>query len=155
MPTTASLLAVATGTGILTLLQVKNSKVCRILEWGISFNGAAVAAGIEVELLDTALIFATVTASVDADIMQVDGGTPILASTSGLTYTTTGTGYTASGEGTIVATTVHDAKFLTPTGNYHFDVRPRPINCIPGNSYRIRVKAAAGVSAICYMTLEF
>ena len=117
MPTTASQLGVSTGTGILTLLQILPTKRCRILEWGVSFAGAAVAAGVEVELLDTAAVFATVTASVDADIHKVDNGS-IAASTAGLTLGTAATGYTASAEGTVAATRIlMRATSRRPTGS--------------------------------------
>jgi hypothetical protein len=152
MPTTASQLGVSTGTGILTLLQILPTKRCRILEWGASFAGAAVAAGVEVELLDTAAVFATVTASVDADIHKVDSGS-IAASVAGLTLGTAATGYTASAEGTVAATRILDAGYITPTNWFHrtFDT---PREAIIGNSTRIRFKAAAGVVAICYMTIQ-
>ena len=157
MPTTASQLGVSTGTGILTLLQILPTKRCRILEWGASFAGAAVAAGVEVELLDTAAVFATVTGSVDADIHKVDTGS-IAASAAGLTLANAGnsflaTGYTASAEGTVAATRILDAGYITPTNWFHrtFDT---PREAIIGNSTRIRFKAAAGVVAICYMTIQ-
>ena len=152
MPTTASQLGVSTGTGILTLLQILPTKRCRILEWGASFAGAAVAAGVEVELLDTAAVFATVTASVDADIHKVDSGS-IAASVAGLTLGTAATGYTATAEGTVAATRILDAGYITPTNWFHrtFDT---PREAIIGNSTRIRFKAAAGVVAICYMTIQ-
>ena len=152
MPTTASQLGVSTGTGILTLLQILPTKRCRILEWGVSFAGAAVAAGVEVELLDTAAIFATVTASVDADIHKVDGGS-IAASTAGLTLGVAATGYTASAEGTVAATRILDAGFITPTNWFHRTFAT-PREAVIGNSTRIRFKAAAGVVAICYLTVE-
>ena len=152
MPTTASLAAVTTTTSILTMLQIKPFNPCRILEWGVSFSGAAVAAGIEVELLDTAAIFATVTASVDADVHKVDSGS-IAVSTAGLTLGTAATGYTASAEGTIAATRILDAGFITPTNWFHRTFTT-PRIAIVGNSTRIRVKAASAVNAICYMTIE-
>jgi hypothetical protein len=152
MPTSASQAGVSTSTNILTMLQILPTKRCRIMEWGISFVGAAVAAGVEVELLDTAAIFATVTASVDADIYKVDGGS-IAASTAGLTLGTAATGYTASAEGTVAATRILDAGYITPTNWFHRTFAT-PREAVIGNSTRIRVKAAAGVLAICYMTIE-
>ena len=152
MPTTASLAGVSTSTSILTMLQILPTKRCRILEWGISFNGVAVAAGIEVELLDTAAIFATVTASVDADIYKVDSGS-IAASTAGLTLGVAATGYTASAEGTVAATRILDAAYITPTNWFHRTFAT-PREAVIGNSTRIRVKAASAVSAICYLTVE-
>ena len=152
MPTTASQAAVSTGTSILTLLQILPTKRCRILEWGISFSGAAVAAGIEVELLDTAAVFATVTASVDADIHKVDNGS-IAASVAGLTLGTAATGYTASAEGTVAATRILDAGFITPTNWFHRTFAT-PREAVIGNSTRIRVKAGSAANAICYLTVE-
>jgi hypothetical protein len=153
MPTTASLAPVSTGTTILTMLQIKPKVSGAIVDWGISFAGAAVAAGIEVELLHTAAVFATVTASAEADCHKVDGGSTLAASY--LTFATDGTGYTGSAEGTVAATTIFDAGLITPTNYYRREFTNRRPLMIAGNSYRIRVKAAAGVNAICYMTLEF
>jgi len=152
MPTTASLASVSTGTAILTMLQILPTKRCRILEWGISFNGAAVAAGCEVELLDTAAVFATVTASVDADIHKVDSGS-IAASVAGLTLGVAATGYTASAEGTVAATRILDAGYITPTNWFHRTFAT-PREAVIGNSTRIRVKTGAAINAICYMTIE-
>ena len=74
MQTTAAFAAVTTGTSIKTLLQLKASatKVLKIKEWGISFDGSAAATPIKVELIETD-VAATVTASVAADITKVDG----------------------------------------------------------------------------------
>ena len=152
MPTSASQLGVSTGTGILTLLQILPTKRCRIMEWGVSFAGAAIAAGVEVELLDTAAVFATVTASVDADIHKVDGGS-IAASTAGLTLGVASTGYTASADGTVAATRILDAGYITPTNWFHRTFAT-PREAIIGNSTRIRVKTGAAINAICYMTIE-
>lgn len=153
MATTAAQLAVSTGTGILTMLQVKPAAEGRIVDWGISFAGAAVAAGVEVELLHTAQVFATVTAHVEAGCHKVDGGSALAANY--LTFAVDGTGYTGSAEGTVAATTIFDAAYVTPTNWYRREFLVRRPLLIVGNSYRIRVKAAAGVLAKCYMTLEF
>lgn len=155
MPTTASFAAVTTGTAIKTLLQIKPFNIVKIKEWGISFDGSAAATPIEVELLDTGAIFATVTASVDADVYKFDGAEGAVASVAGLTLGTTATGYTSSGEGSIVATKLFDTQFIAPTGQYvkQFPLGLEP-KCIIGNSVRIRVKAGTAVNAICYMVLE-
>lgn len=156
MPTTASFAAVTTGTAIKTMLQIKPFNVCRIVEWGISFDGSAAATPIEVELLDTGTIFGTVTASADADVMKVDGAEGAVASVAGLTLGTTSTGYTCTSEGSIVAVKLFDVQFIAPTNQYvlQFPLGREP-KCIIGNSVRIRVKAGAAVNAICYMVLEF
>lgn len=155
MPTTAAQLAVTTGTSIKTLLQIKPFNVVRVVEWGISFDGAAAAAGIQCELLDTGTVFATVTASADADIPKFDGAEGAVASIAGLTLGTSATGYTSSGEGTITTTKIFDTQFVQPTGQYikQFPLGREP-KCVIGNSVRIRVKAAAAVNALAYMVLE-
>jgi hypothetical protein len=155
MPTTASFAAVTTGTAIKTLLQLKPFNVCKIIEWGISFDGSAAATPIEVELLDTGTIFGTVTASADADIMKMDGAEGAVASIAGLTLGTTGTGYTCTSEGAITTTKLFDTQFVAPTNQYvkQFPLGREP-KCIVGNAVRIRVKAGTAVNAIAYMVLE-
>lgn len=157
-PTTASFVAVTTGTSIKTLLQVQPSAtiIARIIEWGISFDGSAAAAGIECELIETD-VAATVTAHVAAGLTKfgaaaMEGGDP---TTNLIQVGTANTGYTASGEGTITAIRLFDAQFVQPTGQY---VKQFPLGREPTISVakfgRIRVKAAAAVNAICYMTIE-
>lgn len=155
MPTTASFAAVTTGTTIKTMLQLKPFNVVKIIEWGISFDGSAAATPIEVELLDTGTVFATVTASADADIMKFDGAEGAVASIAGLTLGTTSTGYTSTAEGSITTTKLFDTQFIAPTNQYvkQFPLGREP-KCIIGNSVRIRVKAGAAVNAICYMVVE-
>lgn len=155
MPTSASLLAVTTGTAIKTLLQLKPFNVMKIVAWGISFDGSAAATPIEVELLETGTVFATVTASVDADVYKLDGADQAAASVAGLTLGTAATGYTASAEGTVVATKVYDAQLVAPTNQYiyQFPLGQEP-KLIIGNAYRIRVKAGAAVNAICWIEVE-
>ena len=155
MPTTASFAAVTTGTSIKTLLQLKPFNVCKIKEWGISFDGSAAATPIEVELLDTGTVFGTVTASADADIMKLDGAEGAVASVAGLTLGTSATGYTCTSEGSITTVKLFDAQFIAPTNQY---VKQFPLGSEPkliiGNAVRIRVKAGAAVNAICYMVIE-
>lgn len=155
MPTTVSFVAVTTGTGLKTLLQIKPFNVVKIVEWGISFDGSAAATPIEVELLDTGTVFGTVTASADADVMKLDGAEGAVASIAGLTLGTAATGYTCTSEGSITAVKLFDTQFIAPTNQY---VKQWPLGrepkCIIGNAVRIRVKAGAAVNAICYMILE-
>ena len=155
-PTTAAQLAVTTGTSIKTMLQVKGvtAAFIKVRAWGVSMDGAAAAAGIQWELLETGTVFATVTASVAADILPTnDSGAP--TSTTYLSVGTTATGYTATAEGSITATRVFDSQFVQPTGQYAWELSL-------GNEYevaavsalRIRCKAAAAVNAVCWMVLE-
>lgn len=155
MPTTAAQAVVTTGTAIKTLLQIKPFNVCKIVEWGISFDGSAAATPIKCELLDTGTVFATVTASVDADVTKLGSVEDAVASVAGLTMGTAATGYTGSAEGAITAVRMFDPQLIAPTAQYikQFPLGREP-KCIIGNSVRIRVTAAAAVNAYCYMVLE-
>lgn len=151
-PTTASQLAVTTGTTIKTLLQIQTPATAdfTVKSWGISFDGAAAAAGVECELVETAAVAATVTAHVAAGInkMNIPTGPATVA-----VLGTAATGYTATAEGTITATKVHDAAFVQPTGLYVFQwpLGDEPVVGVSTN-LRVRVKAAAAVNAICWVT---
>lgn len=153
MPTSAVQAKVAFTSTLLTLLQLKPFNVFKIVEWGISFD-AVPAAPIQCELLDTGTIFGTVTASVDADIMKVDGAEGAVASVAGLTLATNGTGYTASGEGTIVATKVYDSRFVAAEQFVKQFPLGREPKCIIGNAVRIRIKAPQSGNALAYVTIE-
>lgn len=156
MPTTAAFVAVTTGTSIKTLLQLKPFNTCKIVSWGISFNGSAAATPIKVELMDTGTVFATVTTLADADCFKMDSVEDAAASVAGLTMGTSATGYTSSSEGTITAIRLFDVQFIAPTNQYvmQFPLGREP-KCIIGNSVRVRVHAGAAVDAICFIEVEF
>lgn len=157
-PTTASQVAVTTGTSIKTLLQVKlglTANRFKVIEWGISFDGFAAAAAIICELLTTGTVAATVTAHVAAGIQNLD---PLgIAPTTGnpFSFTTTTTGYTATSEGSISATRMLDCQQIAPTNQFvkQWPLGREPI-IDPTHYLRIRVKAAAAVNAICYVVVE-
>lgn len=158
-PTTAAQVVVTTGTVIKTLLQVQSSATMglKIVEWGISFDGAAAAAGIKVELLETD-VAATVTAHVTAGIVRLDsaavqGGDPV---TNRILVGTAATGYTASAEGTTTVSRMFDVQLVQPTSQYikQFPLGREPY-IKPGTFFtRIRVHAAAAVNAYCYLIVE-
>lgn len=157
-PTTASQVAVTTGTAIKTLLQVKpgTTRALRVCEWGISFDGSAAATPGIVELCVTD-VAATVTAHVAAGIHKFDSaaiasGDPTTAI---IAVGTTSTGYTASGEGSVGAVRMGDVQHIAGTNQYVFQFplgREFLIN--PSEFGRIRVKFGAAVNAICYMLVE-
>lgn len=155
MPTTAAQVPVTTGVAIKTLLQVKPFNLARIVEWGISFKGFAAAEPIKVELLETGTVFATVTASADADIAKLNDLSSAAASVAGLTLGTSATGYTGTAEGTIVAVRMFDVQFIAPTNQYvkQFPLGREPVINL-ASAGRIRVTAAAAVDAYCYMVLD-
>lgn len=155
MQTTAAKVAVTTGTAIKTMLQIRPLVLLRVVEWGISFNGVALTTPIVVELIETGTIFATVTASVEADITKVDDLSAVAATV--MTLSTTGTGYTASAEGTITSVRNLDApRFIT--GLAQPFIKQIPLGQYPviniGNSGRIRVTAPAALDCYCYMILQ-
>ncbi len=156
-PTTAAQLAVTTGTAIKTMLQVKGVTALqmKVKAWGVSMDGAAAAAGIQWELLETGTVFATVTASVAGDIAGWDGPGLATTSTTYFSVGTAATGYTSTAEGTITATRIFDSQFVQPTGQYawEFSLGNEPIVSAV-SSLRIRCKAAAAVNAVCWILIE-
>lgn len=155
MPTTAAQQKVTTGTSIKTLLQLKPFNQAKIVAWGISFDGSAAATPIQVELLETGTVFATVTASADADCVKQNGADQAAASVAGLTLATSGTGYTSTVEGSITTTRMFAAELIAPTNQwaYQFPLGQEPVMII-GNATRIRVTAGAAVNATCWIEIE-
>jgi hypothetical protein len=161
-PTTASQVAVTTGTNIKTMLQLKlggsTNQVGKIVEWGISFDGSSAATPILVELLSTGTVAATITEFVAADIINIgDCNATAVTDDFPLAFTAAGdeSGYTASAEGTVAATKVYDCQLIAPTNQY---VKQFPLGREPcwkaADFLRVRVKAGAAVNAICYVTFE-
>lgn len=156
MVTTAAPTAVATTTSIKTMLQVKNFNLMKVVEWGISFDGSAAATPGRVELLTTGTVFATVTASADADIARLESpGESAAASVSGLTLGTSATGYTSAAEGSITATKPLDIQMIAPTNQYYkqFPLGREPRVAI-GDALRIRVHFGTSVGCLCYIVVE-
>lgn len=156
-PTTAAQLAVTTGTAIETTLQVKGiaAVTFRVKAWGVSMDGAAAAAGIEWELIETGTVFATVTAHVAAGIVAWDAKALGVTSTTYFAVGTAATGFTSTSEGTITESRVLDAQFVQPTGQFawEFSLGNEPeISAV--SALRVRVKAAAAVNAISWVIVE-
>ncbi len=158
-PTTAELTAVTTGTSLKTMLQVRPSATMgfKVKAWGVSFDGSAAATPIQVELLTTGTVAATVTAAVADDIHKIDAyayaaGDP---TTDLFRVGTTATGYTATAEGTITATRLFDSQFVAPTNQYawSWSLEEEPF-VDPTEYLRIRLNAGAAVNAICWVLVE-
>lgn len=156
-PTTASQVAVDTGTAIKTMLQVKGvaAITMKVKAWGVSMNAAAAAAGPQFELIETGTIFATVAAHVAAGIIAWDAQALGIVSTTYFSVGTAATGYTASVEGAIAASRQFDSQFIQPTGEraWEFSLGNEPVVSAV-SALRIRVKAAAAVDALCWVLLE-
>ncbi len=150
LPTTASQVAVTTGTAIKSLLQIAPPSTLEltVVEWGISFDGSAAATPIIVELIETD-VAATVT-TLSGHSVKVNQPAQIGTQ---VTFGTAATGYTATAEGTITAVRQLDVQQIPPTALY---VKQFPLGREPKVSaskfLRVRVKAGAAVNAICYVT---
>src|SRR4051812_34016809 len=144
MQTTAAPAKVAlVGATIKTLLRVKPANVPgRIVEWGCSFDASAAAQPGVVELIDTATVAATVTASASADITQVDAEAVQFNSNSTFfTLSTVTTGYTATIEGSVAAVrNLVGPQLIAPTNQFieQFPLGYRPY-LIVANYARIRM----------------
>lgn len=158
MPTTASQVAVTTGTSIKTMLQVKcgTTKPFKVKEWGISFDGSAAATPGIVELCETD-VAATVTTLAAADLHKIDGealagGDP---TTNLILVGTSATGFTSTVEGSITAIRQFDVQHIAPTNQniYQWVLGNEPIVQV-SKFLRIRVKFAAAINAICYVLIE-
>lgn len=156
-PTTAQLVPIACTTTLKTLLQVKGiaALMFKVKSWGISFDAAAGAQGVQCELLETGTIFGTVTASVAADIAGIDAIGMQVTSTTYLSAGVNATGYNCSVEGAIVASRLFDEQIVQPTGQYawEFSLGNEPIIAAV-SALRIRVKAPAAVNAVCWIQVE-
>lgn len=156
MPTSAAQAHVATGTNIKTLQQIKGRNRFKVIEWGVSFSAAAIAATVKCELLTTGDISATVTAAVAAGIVAWDKQAldATITPADRLTLGTGATGYTASVEGTIVATRTLDALYVPPAGFFtrRFDVNPPLVDA--AEYLRVRVHSPADYGAISYVIIE-
>ena len=160
--TTAPLTPVTTSTTHYTMLQIvpSTNTPLKVVEWGVSFNGAALAAPFECELVETGTIAATVTAYAVADVMPYsDPNAPAQSGTSStsvpLNISTALSGYTSSSEGTTTATRTFDLQQVEPIGGYfkQFPLGREPA-LKPGNVTRIRVKGDGVTTAYAYLVFE-
>ncbi len=159
MQTTGAPTKVATGTSNKTMLQVKPANVPgRIVEWGCSFDGSAAATPGVVELIDTATVAATVTASVAADITQVDAeAVHANINSTFFTLSTITTGYTATIEGSVATVrNLAAPQLIAPTNQFieQFPLGYRPY-LIVANYMRIRMTFGTTINAFCYVSIEF
>jgi hypothetical protein len=163
MQTTAAFAKVGTGTSIKTMMQVKPILPCRIVEWGFSFDGYTAATPLQVELIETGIVNATVTAYAAADISSIDSDALAFVANSGsvtssfISVGTAASGYTSSAEGSITSVrNLAGPQLAPPTGPFieQFPLGREPVLQV-GNFTRIRVTAPSGVNMYCYLVLAF
>lgn len=161
-PTTAGQVALATGTSIRTMLQVKLAATgqmrAKVVEWGISFNGSAAAEGVLCELLSTKAVGASAfTAHVASGIVNLDPLAAAPTDDNPFALSTTETGFSDGSvtEGTITDTRPMDFQLVQPSTQY---VKQWPLGREPmfedTEHLRIRVTAPVTVNALCYVVVE-
>ncbi len=150
MPTTGNFTPVTTGTSLKTMLQVKPTTNISIIEWGYSFATVPTAV-VEVGLITSGTVAATVTAAGANDVMKYDdGGAP----SSAVTLGTAATGFTATAEGTITATRILDfSEQWAQSYSKQFPLDREP-GVISTDFLRIRMNTAVAISAVCYVVWE-
>jgi hypothetical protein len=158
MQTTASPVKVTTAAVIKTMLQIKPLVPCRIIEWGISFDGSAAATPGVCELIQTD-VAATVTAYVTNDLTRMDGEARFFGdpTTNYISVGTSASGYTATVEGTTTNVQNLDMpQLIAPTNQF---VKQFPLGREPyveANKFcRIRVNFGAAINALCYVMMAF
>jgi len=162
-PTTAVSAAVATGTNVKTMQQVKPSATLamRILRWGFSTTAPASTATLVAELIETD-VAATVTAHVAAGLVKYDALAQLCGdpTTNLIQVGTTATGYTASAEGTIAVTRLlagPQTIVIPTTGGAQFEemfpLGEQPSLTI-GLFARIRLHSTVDVNARSWMLVE-
>lgn len=155
MVTTSEAAKVTTGTNLKTMLQIRASanNALRICEWGISFDGSALATPGTCELLETGAIGATVTAYIAQDIYpDNDPNAPASLIQIG---SVTNSGFTSSGEGSIVASRMFDPQLVDPAIGFMHQFTPgyQP-EVKAGNVCRIRVHFGSAVNCLCWLLWE-
>ncbi len=163
MPTTGGPPAgVVTSATLFTLLQVVSAAgfPMKIVDWGVSFNGAAVVASFPCALMDTYSIAATVTAFAAADAAPFfDPNAPANTAAGATSYpfemSTALSGFTSTAEGTITTTRVLDNAMVEPIGGYF---KQFPLGREPGvvaqNVLRVMVLGDGVTKCTCYVTIE-
>ena len=158
---TAAQLAVDTGTTLETMLQIKGATgvTMKVKAWGVSGDGAAAAAGVQFELLETGVVFLTgAVAHDDASTCALDSQALGMTTSAYFDYGTGTTCYsdgTAQTEGTPTVSRVFDSQFVQPTGAYawEFSLGNEPVISAV-SALRLRVKAAAAINAIAWIIVE-
>lgn len=151
--TTAAPVSQPTGTAIRTLLQVEAPAAAEmtIVEWGISFDGAAAATPGKVELFATTVAATMSTAHVAADAQKLSHNDSASGFVVGGT-THSGFATAAVTEGTVANARMFDMQLIAPTGQY---VKQWPLGREPvvfaTQFLRARVTFAATVNAFIYV----
>jgi hypothetical protein len=163
MPTTGGPPAgVVTSATLFTQLQIVTAAGFpgEVIEWGVSFNGAALVAGFPCALITTGAIAATVTAFAAADAMPYcDPNAPANTTAGSTSYpfnmSTATSGFTSSAEGSISATRLMDHALVEPIGGYfkQFPLGLQP-GIAPAEVLRVMVLGDGTTKVTAYVVIE-
>lgn len=150
--TTAGPVSQPTGTAIRTMLQIASGATIgqmTIVEWGISFDGSAAAAGIKCEFLNCtgAATMSTALAATDVVKWNTTEASSIQYSTALSAYATA-----AVTENTVANAFMYDLQLIQPTNQYvkQWPLGREPVGAV-ATFFRHRVTAAASVGALTYL----
>lgn len=151
-----------TGTAIRTMLQLKvpTTSGIWITAWGISFDGSAAATPIQCELFGCTGAATMSTALVAADLMGLNQGGILEASTlvvGGTANSAFATG--AVTEGTVANYHLFDEELVAPTGQYveQFPLGREPYvpSVYAATQAYLRVRVTAGASVNAYVWVQW
>lgn len=147
---TAAPAAVATGTSLKTMLQLKPTTNIAIIGWGYSFDAIPTAL-VKVELITTGTVNATVTAFNSGDICKYDdAGT----AASALSLGTSASGFTSSAEGTVTTSRLLAMRNeMSPSYECQFPLDREPM-VAANDILRIRATTATTIGMTCWVTIE-
>lgn len=150
--TTTAAVAQPTGAAIRTMLQIASGATIgqmTIVEWGISFNGSAAAAGIPVEFFNCTGAATMSTALAATDVVKYN-----TTEASSIQYGTALSAYatTAVTEGTVANAFMYDLQHIQPTNQYikQWPLGREPVGAV-ATFFRVRTTSAASVNAYIYL----
>lgn len=164
MATTAAPVKQPTGTAIRTMMQVSLSasvSPAKIIAWGCSFDGSALATPGQVELIETNIPATSLsTAYVTADIQtyansKAPANNPASAMPFILGTSNSGFATGAVTEGSTTTSRMADVVQIDPVNNYFYQwPLGREFELIPGNFLRVRMTFGTSINATCYVVIE-
>lgn len=150
--TTTAAVAQPTGTAIRTMLQIASGATIgqmTIVEWGISFNGSAAAAGIPTEFFNCTGAATMSTALAATDVVKYN-----TTEASSIQYSTALSAFATAAvtEGTVANAFMYDLQHIQPTNQYvkQWPLGREPVGAV-ATFFRVRTTSAASVSAYIYV----
>lgn len=149
VPTTASQVAVASTTSILTHIEITVPSTIEIIPvaWGLSFDGVTAGAVPGVcELFGTTVAIGSGGTAVTPTKYSNPNGPAALATAK----------FTAATEGAVANVRMADVQLISPYSSQYVYQWPlgREFRCAISTFLRVRIKFAAGVNVICWVQWE-